>query len=613
MDNSNRTDFFQPHCNEFSVGSLAVNLYLDGQFCDFLVPEKIIFAADADFNQAIISYYPKDNSILPEEIESIVRCRQRVVLKSVYDGGIGITRPQEIPIFAGTVDEIETNNSSDEQKITITARDFSANLKRKTVFGRNVYSDNEQAIFIAAADTIFNPLGKPNASKKNILQNGRSCKVFSADENQSDYFDLADAIYYLLCQYVPGGQLIIPALEQLKTLSQGRKIIDVDVTGLNLIDALVRCCRPAGLRFKFIPNISQTAAQEAIVFFKAENCPQVELNCQWPASPDSSPASRGGPGRTIDISKTNIASVAAKKNSPVTHRHTVQGDYKIFESTFELVKAWDPALEENNYDRYSPLTNENFNEVRDVYRKWCLNEAGDYSSSPYNQGPAYDFSKVFENGLYIRKKRRFLPTLSCGKDGSSIGYYLEVSYTDGGYWWPYMGSFKILLDQCGIWLSAEQLDCYVWFAAQKACLKFRITASICSDERISFTVADGPVNSTIEVIDKITTLPRRFKYQKVSPFSILANSPSNQQDDTAAIVEYARSLCQSDRIETQRFQIKTMFLMPSLSCGQRLTSSPGSRDILGVQYDNRSICWIEKIEMDFVNQQTILTAIKKRK
>jgi hypothetical protein len=38
-----------------------------------------------------------------------------------------------------------------------------------------------------------------------------------------------------------------------------------------------------------------------------------------------------------------------------------------------------------------------------------------------------------------------------------------------------------------------------------------------------------------------------------------------------------------------------------------------SRDILGVKYDNRSICWLEKIEMDFTNQQTILTAVKKRK
>ncbi|MGA2915821.1 MAG: hypothetical protein ABSE89_07320 [Sedimentisphaerales bacterium] len=598
---SNRIDFFQPQHNEFFVGSSAVSVYLDGQYCDFLVPEEITFAADPDFNQAVMSYYPKDGSLLPEETHSLVGCGQKIVLKSVYDAGVGLTQPEEMPIFAGFVDEIETIDASDKRKITIIAKDYSTRLRGKIVFGRNVCSNSGQTIFIAGADTVFNPDGKPNASKQNILQNGRSFRVFCADESQSDYFDCAEAIYYLLCEFIPAGQLIIPSLKQLKTLLQGRKIIDVDVTELNLIDALIRCCSQAGLRFKFVPSVSETAPSEAIVFFKPECCREVELNCQWP-------------GQVVDISKTTVASVVGRKKfSPVTHRYIVQGDYRIYEATFELVKAWDPTLEENNYDRYSPLTNENFNEVRDVYRKWCLNEADDYSISPYNQGPAYDFSKVFEDGVYIRKRRRFMPTLSCGKDGSSIGYYLEVSYAGGSYWWPYMGSFKILLDQCGIWLSAEQLDTDVWFAIQKGLIKFRITASVMADERISFTIADGPVNSTIEVIDKIITLPRRFKYQKVSPDSIFVNGPANQADDTASLVEYARGLSDSGGIETERLQVKTMVLTPAFNCGDRVITSPDSRDILGVKYDNRSICWLEKIEMDFANQQTILTAVRKRK
>jgi hypothetical protein len=206
-----------------------------------------------------------------------------------------------------------------------------------------------------------------------------------------------------------------------------------------------------------------------------------------------------------------------------------------------------------------------------------------------------------------------LPTLTCGEDGSSIGYYLEVSYTGGTCWWPYMGSFKVLLDQCGVWLSAEQLDTDIWFAILKGLLKFRITASVCADERISFTIADGPVNSTIEVVDKVVTLPRRFKYQKVSPYSIFVNNSANQTDDTASLIEYARGISDSGGFETERLQIKTMVLSPAFSCGDKIITSPDSRDILGVKYDNRSVCWLEKIEMDFVNQQTILTAVKKRK
>ena len=604
---SNRIDFFQPQCNELSVGATAASVYLDGQWCDFLVPEKITLAADPDFNQAILSYYPKDNSRLPEEINSLVRCGQRIVLKSVYDAGIGVACPEELPIFVGFVEQIDTDISSSQQRVTIIAKDFSAKLKRKTVYGRSIFSGDGQALLIAGADTVFNPAGKPNASGQNIIRNGKSFRVFSANENESRFFTCADAIYYLLCSYVPGGELVIPTLQQLESLTCGRAIVDVDVTGLNLIDALRRCCGQVGLRFKFVPTFSETAPAEAIVFFKPQNCREVELNCQWP-------------GERLDISKTSIVEVTGRKNfSPVTHRYIVQGDYKIYEATFELVKAWNPALEENDYDRYSPVTNENFNQVRDVYRKWCLNEAGDYSQSPYNQGAAFDFSKIFEKDCYVRRRRRFLPTLTCGESGTSLGYFLEVSYTDGNRWWPYMSSFKVLLDECGIWLSAEQLDSDLWFAILKGYLKVRITASVMADERISFTVSDGPVNSTIEVVDKIITMPRRFKYRKVSPYSIFANNSdenlgiADQADDTTSLVEFAQSLSASGGFETEYLRIHTAVLSPAFSPGDRVIASADSRDILGVKYDNRSICWLEKIDIDFANQQTILTAAKKRK
>ena len=604
---SNRIDFFRPQCSELFAGPTTASVYLNGRWCDFLVAEKITLAADPDFNQAVLCYHPSNGDGLPEEITSLVRCGQRIVLKLVYDAGIGLTSPEELPIFAGFVEQIDTKVSSDEQRITVIAKDFSAKFKRKTVYGRSIFSGDGQALFIAGADTVFNPSGRPNASKHQIRQNGKSFKVFAADENEAEFFTCADAIYYLLCSYVPAGELVIPTLRQLESLTCGQAVIDVDVTGLNLIDALRRCCRQVGLRFKFVPTFSETAPAEAIVFFKPQNCREMELNCQWP-------------GEKLDISKTSIVEMTGRKSfSPVTHRYVVQGDYKIYEATFELAKAWNPALEENNYDRYSPVTNENFNQVRDVYRKWCLNEAGDYSQSPYNQGTAFDFSKIFENDNYIRRKRRFLPTLTCGESGTSLGYFLEVSYTNGNRWWPYMSSFKVLLDECGIWLSTEQLDSDLWFAILKGYLKVRITASVMADERISFTVSDGPVNSTIEVVDKIITMPRRFKYRKVSPYSIFANNSdenpgvADQADDTALLVEFAQSLSASGGSETEYLRIHTVVLLPAFSPGDRVIASADSRDILGVKYDNRSICWLEKIDIDFANQQTILTAAKKRK
>ena len=177
-----------------------------------------------------------------------------------------------------------------------------------------------------------------------------------------------------------------------------------------------------------------------------------------------------------------------------------------------------------------------------------------------------------------------------------------------------MASFKVLLDQCGVWLSAEQFDMDMWFAILKGVLKFRITASVVADERISWIAADGPVNSTAEVIDKIITLPRRFRYKKVSPESIFAaSSPSDQTDDSESLVEFARTMADNGHSESEKLNIKTLLLLLFISPGSQITASPDSRDILNIKYDNRSFCWIKSVDMNFENQQTTITAVKARK
>ncbi|MCE5340540.1 MAG: hypothetical protein LLF92_05355 [Planctomycetaceae bacterium] len=569
---SNNIEFYQPQNNNLAVGAVSASIYLDGQFCDCLTVESITLAGVPEFNQAVLSFLP---------LHDDVRCGQKIDIKTVYDAGIGTTCPDELIIFSGFIEQIEI-----AQTTTIIAKDYSAKLKRKTVYGQNIRNDNGQAVFIKSADTVFNPAGQPNMAQGEIL--------FAAEENDAITFTCADAIYYLLHTYIAPGELIYPILEQLQTLANNCAIRDVDVTGLSLIDALSRCCKQAGLRFKF------SVDSRVIVFYRPGIGRAVELNCQWQ-------------GETLNVSKTNIAQVTRKQNPVITNRYIVQGDYKIFEATFNLVKGWNPAIETTTYDLYSPTTNENFNNVRDVYRKWVLNESGDYTASPYNQGSAFDFSKIFQTDKYIRKARRFYPSLACGDDGGSIGYYLEMSYTNGSKWWHYMSSFKVLLDQCGIWLSVEQFDSDMWFAILKGVLKIRITASVLSDERINYTACDGAVGSIIPVVDKIVTLPKRFKYQKVSSQSAFVGSTANEIDDTASIVAYANNLCSVGLSAGENLQIKTMTAMPYFSPGDRIITSPDSRDILGVLYDTRNVCCVEKAHVDFVNQQTILTAAKKRK
>jgi hypothetical protein len=75
---------------------------------------------------------------------------------------------------------------------------------------------------------------------------------------------------------------------------------------------------------------------QAIVFYKSGIGRAVELNCQRD-------------GEQFSISKTNIVRLHSRKNFwPITHKYIGQGDFKVYEATFGLVKAWDPIDEDTD-------------------------------------------------------------------------------------------------------------------------------------------------------------------------------------------------------------------------------------------------------------------------
>jgi hypothetical protein len=430
--------------------------------------------------------------------------------------------------------------------------------------------------------------------------------VFCAEPARSKFWSYAEVINYLLCEYLPNGQLQTPSIEQLQTLTEDQIVRDLDVTGLNLIEALHRCCERISLKFKFVPRFASTGPDQTIVFYKSGRGRMVELNCQKRRE-------------RFSISKTNIARLHSRKNFwPVTHKYIGQGDTKVYEATFDLVKAWDPAGQDTNYDKFSPSTNAEFYRVNDVYRKWCLNEAGDYSGVPYNCGNAFDFSKIFRSSNFVRRHRRFWPALSTDKQRKSLGYFLQVSFDNGLHWWQYLYAFNNLLDECGVWLSSDQLDVDTWVAALKGVLKFRITASVVSEERLTCVLADGPINSTVPVVEHIITLPRQFKYRKVSSQSIFANSSDDmlgmpdEVDDTTSLYEFVRKRAQAESEIIETVDIQTPYLVFDYQVDDRVTSSPESRDLLGIKSDNRSVSLIERVQMDFKNQCTNLKIIRKR-
>ena len=169
-----------------------------------------------------------------------------------------------------------------------------------------------------------------------------------------------------------------------------------------------------------------------------------------------------------------------------------------------------------------------------------------------------------------------------------------------------------------MWLSSDRLDVDTWVAALKGVLKFRITASVISDERLSCAVADGPVDSAAPVVEHIITLPRQFKYRKVSSQSIFANTSDetlgtpNEVDDSTALYEFIRqrAAVSSETIET--VNVQTPYLSLDYKVGDRVSSRPESRDLLGTRSDNRSKSWIERVHMDYQKQCTNLKIVRQR-
>jgi len=607
---SNRVDFFQSAQTGLTIPAAMVSVLLDGTLCTELEPREIVRSGWPEFSWARLTYNPAARQgaeyLAIEDIQTSFAMGISLRIEQFYNGAAPDSAALSIPVFCGQIENAETRIDSDKgERLEIIAKDFSAVMKRITVYGQRISSTDGSTIFLPGLDTIFNPNGHANASAETTEVSGKEYTTFCAQPKQSRFFSYTQIIDYLLCEYLPQGQLTRPSIKQLQALTEHQLARDLDVTGMSLLDALHRCCDRIGLKFKFVPRLASIGPAQAIVFYTHGANRTVELNCQ--------PG-----GQKLGISKTNIAALHGKKNFyPVTHRYIGQGDFKVYEATFELIKAWDPNLEDTYYDKFSPSTNSEFYKVKDVYRKWALNEAGDYSGAPYNQGQPFDFSKIFGTNNFAQQRRRFWPTLSTDKQEKSLGYFLQVSF-DGVNWWQYLYAFNNLLNECGIWLSSDQLDVNTWVAALKGVLRFRITASVISDERLSCTLADGPVGSSIPVIDHLIILPRQFKFRKVSNHSIFAQSSDDslgspdEADDSANLYEFVRksAVATSQTIET--LDIQTPYLVLGYKVGDKVTSSPESRDLISYRSDNRSESHIERVQMDFAKQCTNLTVTRKR-
>ena len=363
--------------------------------------------------------------------------------------------------------------------------------------------------------TIFNADGRPNRAVTPLYYNsgnfpvlggyefnGSSIPIFD-DPKFGEYWTAGDMMAYVtspLCNFAgrwfPTGPVgSLPGLDH----SDWNKVIHhVVIDGLSTLEAIDRICKLIGWDFR----LNLDSFRPYLVFFKPGGAAWTDRSFASPTILHELHAP--AVGEDISVAVWNRRAMLSDMRLDEDISRTVnmpwlQGAPQRFEFTAELVPAWPdvllrPDTSNGNSQLYlteaelQKLTNPSakpfFNlyhtkgsghrllgPLRDVGRKWTLNESGLYSLSPYDRGKFFDFATVVPSGyslgpdgsrLFGPFARRLLPCLSADTNRDSLGIVVEFSLDAGQSWQAINCTIRSLPDEAGIFIDepnlAELLD-----------------------------------------------------------------------------------------------------------------------------------------------------------
>jgi len=230
----------------------------------------------------------------------------------------------------------------------------------------------------------------------------------------------------------------------------------------------------------------------------------------------------------------------------------VIGKKKRYESTFTLRKGWDPSLETTRWRDFVRSLSPNWSVLRDVYRKWVLNEHGWYSGPPWNL-PVHDFSEVSAEDFALQVPRPFLPCLSSDPSGRTLGLVVEVRTGSSAPWRRWRGPLWASKCEAAIYLGGDALGGEFFSAAAAGEAQVRVTATIESDRPLKVCI-DGDPGCGRELID----LSNRAGWDRVDSGSVFFGDdelgPPAERDDLALLEQWARR-----HVETRRGSVEATF------------------------------------------------------
>lgn len=326
-------------------------------------------------------------------------------------------------------------------------------------------------------------------------------------------------------------------------------------------------------------------------------------------------------GQKLSTGLTDTESMGVRFDTDRLANQIVAKGAKIqVEITAELHRGWPTSLDETPLDELKDSVvklSEN-PDKKNAWRKWVLNEAGDYTGTrPEIRGIFTDsvrqqLSKADLLRWFVPRRRKFMPTITTNdeinKPIGSEGRGLVIEYRDYDGSWRSAKKWGIeLLDlECGIFINREDIPEELYDQGQYAAI--RVTATIEADYRLthtSFRKADSPLPVAKEAYIELS---ESYQHRVILPGSKYADSNDNlATDDFNALADFADSLrSRFDQLDVPGGVVLEGVDHLEYQPGDRIGGVQGKNISFEVKKGSNQYPQIAAVTLDIAEQKTIL-------
>lgn len=334
-------------------------------------------------------------------------------------------------------------------------------------------------------------------------------------------------------------------------------------------------------------------------------------------------------GTSVRPGRNNLLALDIEWNvADIANRIRVQSAAKMKEITVELKRGWTEAEDDLSVDDLQKTDPESeFAAHPDAWRRWVLNEAGDYAGTrptvdaerPWleiKDGDWFDVRPLLDTAD-VPRRRKFERPLTFDKRTNERVNILVQAWDPDADTWNHIGGWSPLEHECGIYFDGDKPPDDLVKLGDDA--RLRITACLVSDIRDEALATRRPESPNGADVELVLDLGDRFfsrTRQKTGDYkSTLIVDPddeteSDERDDHEALVEYAEKVREVEDAARLTANLTLKGIQTAYEIGQLVTKVDGRNIELnrfGAGVREKKYLQIVRIEFDFQRQETRLT------